>query len=123
MDTYFQGKVAVVTGAAGVICSQVAKDLASLGVTVALVDRNTDNLQKVEAEIRAAGGACKPYSCDVTDKESVETLAATVIEELGKCDFLINGAGGNNAKAMPNITKFDPRELEEARPEDLKDPF
>lgn len=120
MNTYFQGKVAVITGAAGVICSQVAKDLASVGVTVALVDRNTENLQKVEAEIRAAGGTCKGYSCDVTNQESVEALAADVIKDWGKCDFLINGAGGNNVKAMPNITKFDPRELEEGRPGDLK---
>ena len=46
MDTYFNNKVAVVTGAAGVICSQVAKDLAGLGVSVALVDRNEENLKK-----------------------------------------------------------------------------
>lgn len=120
MEQYFSGKVAVVTGAAGVICSQIAKDLASLGVTVALVGRNLDNLKKVESEILVAGGMCGSYSCDVTDRQAVEALAETVIHDFGKCDFLINGAGGNNVKAMPNITKFDPRELKEDRPEDLK---
>ena len=120
MENYYNNKVAVITGAAGVICSQVAKDLASLGITVALVDRNTENLKKVESEIFSAGGKCGCYTCDVTDQKSVEALADNVIKELGRCDFLINGAGGNNIKAMPNITKFDPRELEEDRPEDLK---
>ncbi len=120
MDTYFNNKVAVVTGAAGVICSQVAKDLAGLGVSVALVDRNEENLKKVESEILSAGGKCNCYTCDVTDQQSVEKLAESVIKDLGRCDFLINGAGGNNIKAMPNITKFDPRELDADRPEDIK---
>lgn len=119
MENYFNGKVAVITGAAGVICSQIAKDLASIGVTVALVDRNIENLGKVESEIKSNGGSCRAYACDVTNKESVEALADKVIADLGKCDFLINGAGGNNVKAMPNITKFDPREISEDRPEDL----
>lgn len=120
MDTYFNGKVAVITGAAGVICSQISKDLASLGVTVALVGRNAENLQKVASEILASGGTCRCYPCDVTQRESVEVIAEKVMKELGRCDFLINGAGGNNIKAMPNITKFDPRELEKDRPEDIK---
>ena len=120
MDDYFKNKVAVITGAAGVICSQISKDLASLGVTVALVGRTAEKLEKVEQEILASGGKCKAYPCDVTDREAVEALADRVIKDFGKCDFLINGAGGNNVKAMPNITKFDPRELEETRPEDLK---
>lgn len=120
MDTYFNGKVAVVTGAAGVICSQISKDLASLGVTVVLVGRTLEKLKNVEAQILNAGGKCVCHSCDVTDRVAVEALAEKVINEFGKCDFLINGAGGNNIKAMPNITKFDPRELDDDRLEDLK---
>ena len=112
MENYFNGKVAVVTGAAGVICSEVAKDLASLGVKLALVDRSEENLKKIAEEITAAQGECACYTCDVTDKKSVDDLAEKVIKDFGKCDFLINGAGGNNAKAQPKITEFDPRELE-----------
>ena len=58
MDQYYQGKVAVVTGAAGVICSEVARDLASLGCTVALVDLSFENAEKVAEDIRANGGKC-----------------------------------------------------------------
>ena len=119
MDKYFVGKVAVITGAAGVICSEVSKDLASLGITVCLADRNADNLAKVEEAIKSAGGACRGYSCDVTDEASVNALADAVIADFGRVDYLINGAGGNNIKAMPNITKFDPRELEADKPDEL----
>ena len=119
MDKYFEDKVAVVTGAAGTICSEVAKDLASLGMTVVLVGRTLEKLQKVEAEINANGGKATAMACDVTDKASTEELAAKVIEKFGKCDYLVNGAGGNNSKAVPRIVAFDPRELEEDRPEDI----
>ena len=119
MDKYFEDKVAVVTGAAGTICSEVAKDLASTGMTVVLVGRTLEKLQKVEAEIIAKGGKAAAMSCDVTDKASTEALAAKVIEKFGKCDYLVNGAGGNNSKAVPKIVAFGPRELEEDRPEDI----
>lgn len=119
MDKYFEDKVAVVTGAAGTICSEVAKDLASTGMTVVLVGRTLEKLQKVEAEINAGGGKATAFACDVTDKASTEELAAKVIEKFGKCDYLVNGAGGNNSKAVPKIVAFDPRELEEDRPEDI----
>ena len=119
MDQFFGGKVAVVTGAAGIICSEVAKDLASLGIFVVLADRNIENANKVAKEIEENGGKCVTYSCDVTDKTAVDAFADEVIEKYGRCDYLINGAGGNNAKAQPKIVKFDPRELSEDRPEDL----
>ena len=116
MDTYFNDKVAVITGAAGIICSEVARDLASLGITLALVDRNIDNLKKVEEDVKALGANCKSYTCDVTSKESVFALSDEVIKDFGKCDYLINGAGGNNAKAQPTITRFDERELDGTLP-------
>lgn len=119
MDQYYQGKVAVVTGAAGVICSEVAQDLASLGCFVALVDLSKENLEKVAESIRENGGSCQTYACNVMDKNAVDALADEVIKNHGRCDFLINGAGGNNAKCQPKIVEFDPRELEEDRPEDL----
>lgn len=119
MDNYFHDKVAVVTGAAGTICSEVAKDLASLGITVVLVGRTLEKLQKVEEQIVANGGKAVAMSCDVTDKASTEELAAKVTQKFGKCDYLVNGAGGNNSKAVPKIVAFDPRELEEDRPEEL----
>lgn len=119
MQKEYTNKVAVVTGAAGVICSEVARDLAARGAFVVLVDLSLENAENVAKEIRENGGECACYSCDVTNKSSVDKLADEVIKNHGRCDFLINGAGGNSAKAQPKIVEFDPRELEEDRPEDL----
>ena len=120
MDTYFQDKVAVVTGAGGVICSQISKGLAEAGMSVILVGRTAEKLEKVRAQIEEAGGKCACYPCDVTDRDAVEKLASQVVAAYGKVDYLVNGAGGNNSKATTNIAQFDPRELSEDRPEDLR---
>ncbi len=120
MDTYFNDKIAVVTGAGGVICSAVSKSLAKEGVCVVLVGRTVAKLEKVANEIKLDGGKCACFACDVADQNAVNELAERIIAEFGKVDYLVNGAGGNNALAVPNIAKFDPRELDENKPEDLK---
>ena len=120
METYWNEKVAVVTGAGGVICSEVSKDLAGQGMTVILVGRTAEKLQKVAGAITAAGGRCAVEVCDVTDREAVFALADRIAGRYGRIDALVNGAGGNNALATPNIAAFDPRELEENRPAELR---
>ena len=75
------------------------------------------NALGLEAEITAAGGCAAAFGCDVTDRAAVEELADRVVEVFGRCDFLINGAGGNNAKATPGLPAFDPRELDPESPE------
>ena len=120
MDTYFNDKIAVVTGAGGVICSAVSKSLAKEGMTVILVGRTMAKLEKVASEIKADGGKCACYECDVKDQKSVNEMADKIIAEYGKVDYLVNGAGGNNSLAVPNIAKFDPRELDKNKPDDLK---
>ena len=107
----FENKIAVVTGAGGTLCSEIAINLAILGAKVFLVGRTADKLEKTAEKIKAAGGVTPViFPCDVTNSASVAALAKET-EALGGCDYLINGAGGNNQKAMPTITKFDPREL------------
>ena len=116
----FKNKVAVVTGAGGTLCSYIAKNLASYGTNVVLVGRTEEKLIKVYDEIIENGGTAMVYPCDVTDKNSVEKLAEAVKKTFGNCDMLINGAGGNNIKAMPTITKYDERELTGELPEGEK---
>ena len=120
MDTYFSDKIAVVTGAGGVICSAVSKHLAKEGMTVVLVGRTLAKLEKVANEIKADGGKCACFECNVAEQTSVNEMAERIIAQFGKVDYLVNGAGGNNSLAVPNIAKFDPRELDENKPEDLK---
>ena len=112
----FEGKIAVVTGAGGTLCSEIAIRLAEEGAKVYLLGRTAEKLQKVADKIGTAAVVCP---CDVTDKAAIEAVASQ-LEASGGCDFLINGAGGNNQKAMPSITAFDPRELDGTMPEGQK---
>ncbi len=93
------GKVAVITGAGGVLCALFAKAVAASGAAVALLDLNADAARLVAQEITAAGGKANAYACNVLDKQALEAVHQKVLTELGSCDILINGAGGNSPKA------------------------
>jgi len=117
MNNVYKNKIAVVTGAGGTLCSEIAIQLALEGVKVFLVGRTAEKLEKTAERINRSGGTpATVFVCDVTDRESVKALAQAVEAE-GGCDYLINGAGGNNVKAMPTITQYDPRELTGELPE------
>jgi hypothetical protein len=105
-------KIAVVTGAGGTLCSEMAKDLAKQGYKVALLGRSLDKLKIVEEEIKAMGQVAISVSTDVSDEVSVKNAHAIILKELGSCTVLINGAGGNQMEALTNITAFDERELD-----------
>lgn len=107
LNTDLSGKVAVVTGAGGVLCSAFSKTLARAGAKVALLDLNDAAAEEVAAQIRAEGGEAKAYKCDVLNKEICYEVADTVEKEMGKCDILINGAGGNNPKATTDKEYFE----------------
>ena len=106
MNTYCEGKVAVVTGAGGTLCSAIAIDLAKKGAKVVLIGRTREKLEKVSAEIAAANGVCRIEPGDVTDEKAMQEIADRVAAECGPCRYLINGAGGNNVKAMPTRLRF-----------------
>ena len=92
-------KVVVVTGAGGVICSHLAKAVAACGAKVALLDLNKDSAQREADLIVADGGIAKGFEANVLIKESLVKCHEEVLAEFGKCDILINGAGGNNPRA------------------------
>ena len=107
LNTDLSGKVAVVTGAGGVLCSAFSKALARAGAKVALLDLNFDSAKVFADEIVAEGGIAKAYLCNVLDKEICETVAKEVEKDFGPCDILINGAGGNNPKATTDKEYFE----------------
>ena len=112
LNTDLNGKVAVVTGAGGVLCSYFAKVLARAGAKVALLDLNEEAANKFAEEIILEGGIAKAYACNVLDKEICESVAEKVQNDLGKCDILVNGAGGNNPKATTDKEYFEIGDLE-----------
>ena len=112
MNSYCKDKVAVVTGAGGTLCSAIAIDLAKKGAKVVLVGRTREKLEKVAGEITASGGVCRIEPADVTDEAAMRDMADRVAAEWGLCRFLINGAGGNNVKAMPTRLRFCEKDLD-----------
>ncbi len=107
LNTDLTGKVAVVTGAGGVLCSYFAKVLARAGAKVALLDLNEVAAKQFAEEIVAEGGVAKAYACNVLEKDTCYSVADTVERELGKCDILVNGAGGNNPRATTDKEYFE----------------
>mgnify|MGYP003373067296 FL=1 len=105
------GKVAVVTGAGGVICSVMAEALAACGAKVALLDLNMEAAQKNADAIVAEGFVAKGYKCNVLEKESIEEARDAIAADFGTCDILVNGAGGNNPKATTDDEYFRPEDL------------
>lgn len=96
LNENLKGRVAVITGGGGVLCSGFAKDLASFGVKVAVLDLREDAAQKVVDEINADGGTALAVGCNVLEAESLENARQKINSTLGTCDILINGAGGNS---------------------------
>ncbi|MBO5934620.1 MAG: SDR family oxidoreductase [Clostridia bacterium] len=107
------GRVAVVTGGGGVLCSGFAKDLAAQGVKVAVLDLNESAAQAVADEIVAAGGTAIGVACNVLDKDSLQAARAVINEKFGTCDILINGAGGNNPKGTTSKEKLELSDIAE----------
>lgn len=107
INTDLSGKVAVVTGAGGVLCSYFSKVLARAGAKVALLDLNESAAKACADEITAEGGVARAYACDVLSKDVCMQVAAQVQQELGPCDILINGAGGNNPRATTDKEYFE----------------
>jgi NAD(P)-dependent dehydrogenase (short-subunit alcohol dehydrogenase family) len=107
------GKVAVVTGAGGVLGGSIARSLAEAGVKVVATGRNLERLEAKVEELRAAGGEAMAIACDILSLENLKDLAAKVVKEWGRIDILLNIAGGN----MPGATVNPDRHFYDMEPE------
>ncbi|MBI2440524.1 MAG: SDR family oxidoreductase [Lentisphaerae bacterium] len=94
------GKVAAITGAGGVLFGAVARGLAALGVKVAALDLRLEEASRTADEIKAAGGTALAAEIDVLKQESVAKAKEAVLQQFGRVDILINGAGGNHPKSI-----------------------
>ena len=112
-----KGRVAVVTGGGGVLCSDFAKALARQGAKVAVLDINESAAQKVADEIKAEGGEAAAFACNVLQKESMQKARDAIAEKYGTCDILLNGAGGNNPKGTTSKETLQKIDLLEKNPD------
>lgn len=104
-------KVAVVTGGGGVLCGAFAKAIAACGAKVAILDLCRENADRVAGEITASGGTAIGVAANVLETASLKQARETVNAQLGTCDILINGAGGNHPKGTTTNEYFDPADL------------
>ncbi len=95
----FTGKVVIITGAGGVICGTMARAFAQAGAKVAALDLNEDAVKKLAEELKGEGYICEGYKANVLDPEVLKAVHEQVVRDLGTCDILVNGAGGNNPRA------------------------
>ena len=120
MSMEWQGKVAVVTGAGGTLCSVIATFLAEKGMKVVLIGRTKEKLEKTAAVIQSKGGVYRIECADVNDVAALTDIAARIAAEWGPCRILVNGAGGNNINAMTTNTAYNPVEITSDKPEDMR---
>ena len=95
----FTDKVVVVTGAGGLICGAMVRAFAQSGAKVAALDLNGDAVKELADELKKEGFVCEGYAANVLDTEILESVHKKVLNDLGPCDVLVNGAGGNNPRA------------------------
>ncbi|MFW6410001.1 MAG: SDR family NAD(P)-dependent oxidoreductase, partial [Halanaerobiales bacterium] len=93
------GKTAVITGGGGILCGEMAVELADRGVKVAVLDINHEKINEVVADIKNNGGKAIGIRTDVLDRDSLKRARKKVLAKFGEIDILINGAGGNRKEA------------------------
>jgi NAD(P)-dependent dehydrogenase (short-subunit alcohol dehydrogenase family) len=106
-------KVVVITGGAGVIGGYWVDALAECGAKVAILDLKLENAERKAAEVIANGKIALGVEANVLNKESLKKAHEIILEKLGSCDILINGAGGNNPKGTTTKEYLYPEDLAE----------
>ncbi len=107
-----KGKVAIITGGAGVLCSAMARELARQGVKVALLGRTQEKVTSLAKEILESGGNAIGIACDVLDLDSLKEADRVIHQAFGDYDILINGAGGNHPSASTTTETFNIEDLD-----------
>ena len=98
------GKVILITGAAGGIGSAISRGLAAAGGTVALCGRNLEKCRALMDEITASGGTASAHRLDVADLDSIHACVDEVAAQYGKIDVLFNIAGINKREGLLDVT-------------------
>lgn len=104
-----KGKVAVLTGGAGVLCSEMAKAIGECGAKVVVLDISEEAMESLSKDLSGKNIEHLTIKTDITNKKNIEETAREIIDRFEKIDVLINGAGGNRAEATtgPDQSLFD----------------
>ncbi len=103
----FKNKVVVITGGSGVLGKAMAAALVKQQAKVAIIGRNKEKAEQVVKDITKDGGVAIALSADVLDVQSLKAAQQRIKNELGLCDILVNGAGGNHPDGTTTKNFFD----------------
>ncbi len=103
------GKVAIITGGAGVLGGAMAEGLAKAGAKVGILSRTQSKVENKVQEIKQNGGAALALIADVLEEQQLKAAQQKILKEWGSIDILVNAAGGNmkGATIMPAQSIFD----------------
>ncbi|MDR0427691.1 MAG: SDR family oxidoreductase [Dysgonamonadaceae bacterium] len=104
-----KGKVAVITGAGGVLGGSIALSLSKAGAKIVVLDIRKENIDRKLEELKKQGGEAVGFVCDVLNMDSLKETADKIVAQWKQIDILINCAGGNvpGATLLPDQTIFD----------------
>lgn len=111
MNSELSNKVAVITGGGGVLCSTMAMALSEQGVKIAVLDLRVESAEKVADQINQKGGKAIGVAANVLDINSLKEAHEKIVNALGPCDILINGAGGNHPKGTTSNSFLEEQDL------------
>src|SRR6202011_4731383 len=100
----FDGQVFLITGGGTGIGRAIARELSSLGASVAICSRSMAHLEDTCASIKAGGRQVMAQVCDIRDEKQVNAQVRAVLERFGRLDGLVNNAGGQFFSPAENIT-------------------
>lgn len=109
--SYWQGKVAIVTGGSGGLGRSIAEALGVAGARVAIAARGAQELEQTASELRARGGEVLALPTDVTQPADVEAMVAQTVEHFGRLDMLVNNAGRSMRRAILETHPSDFQEM------------
>ncbi len=107
IETNFEGKIALITGASSGLGARFAKVLAKAGAQVVLASRRTERLKELRAEIEADGGAAHVVALNVMDYASIKAAVAHAETEAGPIDILVNNSGVSTTQRLVDVTPED----------------
>lgn len=110
MHENLKGRVAVITGGSGVLCSEMARELARQGVKVAILNRTAEKGQQIVHQIIENSGTAIAITTDVLDRASLERARDEIVKRYGRIDVLINGAGGNHPDSIADQEVYSDQE-------------
>lgn len=95
-----EGRIVLITGGSSGIGAATAVRIGAAGGEVVLVARGAEKLDQTAAAVEKAGGRAHVYPCDLSDVSAIETMAESLLDEIGRVDILVNSAGRSIRRSM-----------------------